>query len=66
MTFKLEDFIPGDIVRDVYGNVGTVRTVGQTFLYIENPEWQQSEIRRLPGQIYEIEQVMVGERRIGI
>ena len=65
MTFKLKDFIPGDIVRDRYGNVGVVRTVGMSMLYIDNPKWGQ-EIRRWPGQIVEIEQVMVGERAIGV
>ena len=64
MTFKLKDFKPGDIVRTEQGNVGEVHFIGRALLHISFGPGKKFIFH--PAQIVEIEQVMVGERKIGI
>ena len=68
MTFKIKDFKPGDIVRDSRGWSGEVLTVGKLSLLVlfQHNDHPPFEGRVLPRSIVEIEQVMVGERAIGI
>ena len=75
MTFKLKDFMLGDIVRDIDGDVGEITCLGRRYLYVlyANKEhwpyadWTNARVVRVsPLEIVEIEQVMVGERAIGV
>ena len=75
MTFQLKDFKVGDIIRDDEGDVGEVVTISRRCLYVlyANKEhwpyadWSTARVLRVsPLRIVEIEQVMVGERAIGV
>ena len=64
MTFKLKDFLPGDIVRDTSDEIVEVVAVGPERLY---GRYCDGEIYPLtPSHVVEIVEVMVGERTIGV
>ena len=75
MTFQLKDFKVGDIVRDDEEDVGEVVAISHRCLYVlyankehwPHADWTTQRVLRVsPLHIVEIEQVTVGERKIGI
>ena len=61
--FKLTDFLPGDVVRDRDGEVGTVTFITDEFLVVDCGAFGVEHIK--PSYIEEIVQVADGKRKIG-
>ena len=65
MTFKIKDFKPGDIVRLCNDHVvEVIAAVQGKGVWIKNRSGKITCIA--PFHVVEIEQVMVGERKIGV
>ena len=64
MTFQIEDFELGDIVRDGDGEIGTVMFITDKWLVVDCGDFGVEHIK--PSFIKEIIEVADGERKIGV